>query len=173
MGPGHSCFRMQVLVHFSCYCCLDLFKLFYFEHPHPLLVEILWGWALRGHSGVGHSRKNSGAGHSGNTLKLGTPERLWVWVLRAKDTATPRRLWGWALQGNSGIGLGTRRVWYSGWALQETLGLGTPDRYKGWALGDTHFRETLELGTGQSGVGNSGRLYGETLGLRLWGLEIP
>ena len=38
-----------------------IFKLVYFEHPHPLLVEILygwapgtlWGWALWGHSGVG------------------------------------------------------------------------------------------------------------------------
>ena len=28
-----------------------LFELFDFERPHPLWVEILWGWALQGHSG--------------------------------------------------------------------------------------------------------------------------
>ena len=28
-------------------------ELFYLEHPHPLLVEILWGWALQGDSGAG------------------------------------------------------------------------------------------------------------------------
>ena len=57
----------------------------YFEHPHPLLVEILWGWALWGHSGVGHETLRLGT-DSGDTLGLGTPGRLW----------------GWALQGDSG-----------------------------------------------------------------------
>ena len=60
-------------------------KLFYFEHPHPLLVEILWGWALQGHSGVRHSRetlgghsKETGVGHPRDTLELGTPTpRVW------------------------------------------------------------------------------------------------
>ena len=76
-------------------------KLFDFEHPHPLLVERLWAWALQGH----------GAGHPGETLGL------WCWALQER--------WGWALQANSGgwalqgdsVGLGTpERLW--GWALQ-------------------------------------------------------
>ena len=45
-------------------------KLFYFEveHPHPLLVEILWGWALQGHSGAGHWGQ-SGVGEFRETLQ--------------------------------------------------------------------------------------------------------
>ena len=79
-------------------------QLFYFEYPHPLLVEILWGWALQGdsgagHSGVGHPRETLGLEHSMETLGLGTPETLW----------------GWALQGDSGVA-----------HSRETLGLGTP-----------------------------------------------
>ena len=39
-------------------------KQFYFEHPHPLWVEILWGWALRDSLGLGtHCR----ARHSKDT----------------------------------------------------------------------------------------------------------
>ena len=73
-------------------------KCFYFERPHPLLVEILWGWALQGHAGAGHSgdtlglvqlQGDSGAGHSGDNLGVG----------HRRDTLTPGTLWGWALQG--------------------------------------------------------------------------
>ena len=83
-------------------------KLFYFEHPHPLLVEILWGWApgtlwgwaLRGHW-------------------LGTSERLWaghwVWALQ-KDSEVRDSLALWVGHSNKTLGLGTPR---------ETLGLGT------------------------------------------------
>ena len=76
-------------------------KLFYFEPPHPLLVEILWGWALQ--------------------QRLGTLGRLWGWALQGDSgwarwetlgsgdslgLRTLGRLWGWA----SGVVLG--------WALQ-------------------------------------------------------
>ena len=66
-----------------------ILKSFYFEHPHPLLVEILWGWALQdtlgfgppGDFAAGHSRetlgfgssRDSGVGHARDTLELGTP----------------------------------------------------------------------------------------------------
>ena len=58
----------------------------------------LWGWALQGDFGVGHSRE---------TLGLGTPGRLWDW--ETLGLGTPVKLWGWALlgwvlQGQSGIG---------------------------------------------------------------------
>ena len=70
----------------------------------------LWGWALQGVSGVGHSRQFVGLGTAGSL----------------------RSLWGGALQGVSGVGhfsqslgLGTPgSLW--GWALQGSLGLGTP-----------------------------------------------
>ena len=78
----------------------------------------LWGWALRGHSGVGHSKENLGlgiggdsfgVGHSRETLGVGTPG---TWTLV------------WALQRDSKAGhsrdtleLGTP---------SDTLGLGTP-----------------------------------------------
>ena len=97
-------------------------KIFYFEHPHPLLVDTL-GWALQGHTG---------AGHSSDTLGLGT--RLW-----GGETDT--------------LGLGSRETLAH---RRETLGLGTPGTFWGWALqeGDSgagHSRET--------GVGHSRRLW--------------
>ena len=67
----------------------------------------LWGWALQGVSGVGHSREVSGVGHF-------------------------RSLWGWALQGVSGLGisgsLGNPGV--SGFAHSRRLG--TPGSLWGW-----------------------------------------
>ena len=110
-------------------------QLFYFEHPHPLLVEILWGWALQGHSGralwghsgVGHSREKIGVGHSRETLGLG--------------------LWGWALQGDSAVGRRTLQGDFGVGHSRETLGLGTPGRFWEWAL------------QGDSGVGHSERLW--------------
>ena len=112
-------------------------KLFYFEHPHPLLVEILWGWALQGDSGLhsggwalrglgtpGRLGVESGACTLGN-LGLGYSGRLWGWAL-------PLGAWGGALPGDSGAA-------HSG----DTLGLGT-------LRGDSgvgHSRETLELGS--------------------------
>ena len=45
----------------------------YFEQPHLLLVEIVWGWALQGDSGARHSGAGtSEIGHSRETLGLGT-----------------------------------------------------------------------------------------------------
>ena len=59
--------------------CIYIYRnnYFYFDYPHPLLVEIpwgwalqehsgretlgrLWSWALQGHFGVGHSRDERG-----------------------------------------------------------------------------------------------------------------
>ena len=79
----------------------------------PVLVEILWGWALQGHSGAGHSRTtlglqgDSGAGHCRG---LGAPghsdlghstETLGLGNFSETSTGT---LSGWALQGDSGVG---------------------------------------------------------------------
>ena len=92
-------------------------KLFYFEHPHPLLVEILWGWALQGDSGAGHS----GVGHSRETLgleTLGLALRRHSKVGHSRETlglGISGRLWGWALQEHSTVG-----------HFRDTLGLGTP-----------------------------------------------
>ena len=75
----------------------------------------LWGWALRGHSGVGHetlrlgTQGDSGAGQSG-------------WARQADSVAGHSTL-GWALQGHSGVR-----------HSMETLGLGTPETLKSWAL---------------------------------------
>ena len=64
-------------------------KLFYLERPHPLLVEILWRWALQVHSGAGHGgwalQGNSGPGHSGDTLGLGTPGNSRFGVGHSRD----------------------------------------------------------------------------------------
>ena len=69
---------------------------------------------LQGDSAVGHSRKralrgHSGVGHFQETLGLGTPGRFWGGAL---GLGSPGTVSGWALQ-----------LW--GWALQETLELGT------------------------------------------------
>ena len=74
-------------------------KKLYFQHPRPPLVEILWGLALWGGTG------------------LDTPGRLWGWALQGDlGLGTPGTLWGWALHP------GTLWVGHS----RETLGLGTP-----------------------------------------------
>ena len=110
--PLTSLFLVLLCIH--CHVCK---KIFGFEHPHPLLVEILWGWALQQHSGAGLSRETLGLGF----------RRLWVWALGLD-------LWGWASR-NSGVGdsgLGTpgnggvgrpRETLGLGWGC---LGLGTP-----------------------------------------------
>ena len=111
------------------------YKLFYFEHPHPLLAEILWGWALQGHSGAGHSggrlwgwalQGDSGAGHSRTLWGLGTPCTL----QGHSGLSTPGRLWGWAILAkvrHSGVGhsgdSGNTGVGHS----RKTLNLGTPE----------------------------------------------
>ena len=99
-------------------------KVFYFEHPHPLLVEILWCWALQGHSGAGHSGDTLGLGTPGDsgqfratlgtreTLGLGTPGTIWVGQLRATL----------GVRGDSGLGSGNRRLWV--WAFQGESGAG-------------------------------------------------
>ena len=80
----------------------------------------LWGWALRGHSGVGHE-----------TLGLGTPEKT-------LGLGTPGTPCGWALQEDSGVGHSRETLgWDLGWARvghsREILGLGTLERLCGWA----------------------------------------
>ena len=42
-------------------------QLFYFEHPHlrDLDLGTLWGWAVQGVSGIGHSRQSLGLGTPG------------------------------------------------------------------------------------------------------------
>ena len=111
------------------------------EKNIPTLSGRDWGWALRGHSGLGHWALRE-------TLELGTP-----------GLGTPGTFWGWAIQetlglGNSGtlyvghcretLALGTLgRLW-----SRETLGtpdsgLGTPGRLWGWAL---QGHSTVELG---------------------------
>ena len=78
------------------------------EHPHLLLVEMLWGWALQG---VG-----TGDRHSGGAPGLGTAGKLWAWALRRRSEGDfgvghsretlglgPAKLWGWALQADFGV----------------------------------------------------------------------
>ena len=56
--------------------CMCINKSLYFEHPHPLWVEILWG-----------------------SLGLGIPRTLCGWALQdTLELGTPGTLWGWALQ---------------------------------------------------------------------------
>ena len=82
-------------IHYPSFCLSQLTQnpiqkiLFRFEHPHPLLVEILWGRAP-GTLGLGtRSRQGDpGVGHSGDS-GLGTP-LFWGWAL-----GTPG---SWALQ---------------------------------------------------------------------------
>ena len=94
---------------------------------------ILWGWALRGHSGV-HSR----FGTAGR-LELGTPGTLSETLLAGtlqEDCGVGHsgRLWGWesgnipgdsglALWGHSGVGRSRESL---GGHSKDTLGLGTP-----------------------------------------------
>ena len=111
----------------------------YFTSNIPTLaLEGLWGWALQGVSGVGHSRKSLGWALQGDCEVV----RLWG-------------LCGWALQGVSGLGT-------QGWHLGSFLG-----GWVGWALqqvsrfGVGHSRETLGdwgiLTTpGMSGLGTPG-----------------
>ena len=60
---------------------------------------ILWGWALQGDSGAGHSggwalQEKSEVGHSRETLGLGTPGRLWGWALQGPlRLGTPGMRW--------------------------------------------------------------------------------
>ena len=123
--PKTSLFLVLLCIH--CHVCK---KIFGFEHPHPLLVEILWGWALQQHSGAGRSR---------GTLRLGFRETLGLGT------------------GPLGLGPGTLGLETLGWALLETVGLGPLGRLWGWAgvvwgwalQGHSrvgHSRDTLGLG---------------------------
>ena len=93
--PLTSPFLVLLCIH--CHVCK---KIFGFEHPHPLLVEILWGWALQQHSGAGLSRETLGLGLR-ETLGLGTGvgplglglQKLWGWRLWAGHSW---KRWGWA-----------------------------------------------------------------------------
>ena len=88
----------------------------------------LWGWALQGDSGVGHSSK---VGHFRNTLGLGTP-RVW------HSTKNGAGHWSWALQGD--------------WARRGHSGVG---HSRDSGVGDS--RQNLGLGAlqGHFGVGHS------------------
>ena len=83
--------------------------------PHPLLVEILWRWALQVHfRGVGHSRE---------TLGLGTSGRLWAWALRrivGTGVGHSRKLGS-----SKKYGVGHSRDTLDGHS-RDTLGLGPP-----------------------------------------------
>ena len=79
----------------------------------------LWGWALQGDSGAGHSRETwgwalQGDSKVGHSRERGTP---WVGHSGQGDSALghSRKTWGWALQGDSGVGHSRRLSW--GWAL--------------------------------------------------------
>ena len=97
-----------------------------------------------------------GIGHFRESLRLGTPGRLWGWRDNLGSGSRgwdPGKSLGWALQGDFGVGhsradshwasgVGTPgRLWgtpVSGLGapghLRETLGLGSPGRLCGWAL---------------------------------------
>ena len=68
----------------------QLGKLCCFEHPHPR--GTLWGWALQGHSGIGHSRDRQRPGEEyWRSLNLATPHRGWRTTRTTIPVADPSK----------------------------------------------------------------------------------
>ena len=84
-------------------------KVFYFEHPHPVLIEILWGWALNTILGLGTRGRFWGFG-AGNTGHWGWASGVGHWRLWVGHTLGLGRLWGWASGVLWGADLARRRV---------------------------------------------------------------
>ena len=83
----------------------------------------------------------SGAGHSGESLGLGTPGSVWEflgWALQGVYGSfwALQGVYGWALQEVPEVGQ-FRALWHSqspGLGTQGVSGLGTPGSLSGWAL---------------------------------------
>ena len=104
-------------------CCSR--KLFYFEHPHPLWVEILWGWALQRPSGVGPSRA---------TLALGIQGQFGVGHSRDTLARVERGThWGWGHCRDTLENTAKRHTYFTGHS-RDTCGDKLSGVWGGWAL---------------------------------------